>query len=83
MKIALFRAITQQVAVIPYRRLGMTYRSHLQGSGIQGKDFRPLIPLRNFPEKSVRNYHSSLPNSPEERSSLLIVIYFMRPLLPF
>jgi len=32
MTTALFRAITQRVVVIPYRRFGTTYRSDLQGS---------------------------------------------------
>jgi len=36
-----------------------------------------------FPDTTVMNYNYSLPKSPEERSSLLIVIYFMTPLRPF
>jgi len=32
---ALFWAIKQRVAVIPYGRFGTTYRSHLHGSRIQ------------------------------------------------
>jgi len=48
----------QQVVVIPYRRFGTTYRSHLEGSGIVGKDSRPLkLEPMGFPETSVRNYH--------------------------
>ena len=35
MRTALFRAITRRVVVIPYRRFGTTYRSHLQRSRIQ------------------------------------------------
>jgi hypothetical protein len=31
LKYALLCYITQRVVVIPYRRLGTTYRSHLQG----------------------------------------------------
>jgi hypothetical protein len=38
MRIVLFGVITQRVVVIPYRCLGTTYRSHLQGSRIQNKD---------------------------------------------
>jgi len=34
MRTAFFWAITQRVVVIPYRRFGITYRSHLQGSRI-------------------------------------------------
>ena len=32
---ALLWIITQRVVAIPYRRFGTTYRSHLEGSGIQ------------------------------------------------
>ena len=46
---ALFWTITQRVVVIPYRRFGTTYRSHLQGHA--------------GPEKSVWNCHYSLRNS--------------------
>ena len=35
MRTALFWAITQRVVLIPYRRFGTTYQSHLQGSRIQ------------------------------------------------
>jgi len=35
MRTALFWVITQQVVVIPYRRLGTSYRPHPQGSRIQ------------------------------------------------
>jgi hypothetical protein len=79
MKIALFWALKQRIVVIPYRRFGTTYRSHLQCSGIQGRDSRLLKGgPTGFPETSVRNYHYSLPNRPENRSSLLIVIYILR-----
>jgi len=49
--------------VIPYRRFGTTYRSHLQGSRIR---------TDSCPGTSVRNYHYSLSNDPEERSSKLL-----------
>jgi len=62
----LFYAITRRVAVIPYRRFGETIQFHPQGSE---------VPLRmgaiGCTETSVRNYHFSLRNSPEERSYLL------------
>jgi hypothetical protein len=35
MRTVLFCVITQRVVVIPYRRFGITYRSHLQVSRIQ------------------------------------------------
>ena len=38
---ALFWVITQRVVVIPYRRFGTTYRSHLQGSRVKNS-----LPLR-------------------------------------
>jgi len=54
---ALCWVITQTVVVLCYRRFGTTYRSHLLGIG---------------PETSVRNYHHSLRNNPEERSSHIL-----------
>jgi len=56
MRIALFWDITQRVEVIYYRRFGTSHRFHLQGSRV------------GCPEASVRNYHYSLRNNPEERS---------------
>ena len=41
MRIALFWVITQRIAVISYRRFGITYRSHPQGSRIQRKACSP------------------------------------------
>jgi len=54
MRTALFWAITQRIVVIPYRRFGKNYRSHLQGHAL--------------PEKSAWNCHYSLRNSTGERS---------------
>jgi hypothetical protein len=45
--------------VIPYRSFGTTYRPHVQGA-------------TGCPETSVRNYHYSLSNNPEDRSSHLL-----------
>jgi len=56
---------TQRKIVVSYRRFGTTYRSRLQGSRIQTG---PIC----CPETSVRYYHSSLRNNPEERSSHLL-----------
>jgi hypothetical protein len=50
----------QRMVVYPYRRFGTTYWSHPQGWPI-GCD-----------ELSVRNYHYSRSNNPEERSSQLL-----------
>ena len=60
---ALFWVTMQQVVVIPYRLIGTTYRSHLQGSRTRTNSF--------FPETSAKNCHYSLRN-PEERSSHLL-----------
>jgi hypothetical protein len=72
LKTAFFWAITQRLVLIPYRRFGVTYRSHLQGSRNQ----LDSLPLRMVPigclEMSVRNYHYLLRNSPEKRSSHLL-----------
>jgi hypothetical protein len=61
LRAALFWAITQRVVVIPYRSLGTTYRSYLKSGPI------------GCPEMSVRNYHYSLRNNPEECSSHLLL----------
>ena len=71
MRIALFWAIMQRVAVIPYWCFSTTYQSHLQGSRIQAS--WPLkMGLAGRPEMSVRNYHHSPHNNPEKRSSHLL-----------
>ena len=72
---ALFWAITQIVMVIPYRRFGTTYRSHLQGSRVQETLKMGKV---SWPEKSVRNYQYSLRKSPEHSSSHLIRTLFAR-----
>jgi len=59
---ALFWVITQRVFGIPCRRFGTTYRSHLQG---------PRMIPKGCTETSVMNYHYSLWNNPEDRSSRL------------
>jgi hypothetical protein len=54
MRTALFWAITQRVVVIPYRRFGTTYLSHIQGSV---PFLRVILEVGSiaFPETSVRN----------------------------
>jgi hypothetical protein len=48
-----------------YRRFGTTYRSHFQGS--RSPDFLTLGDVTDtLPQKSVKNYHSTLRNTPEE-----------------
>jgi len=87
MRTALFWVIAQRAVVIPYRRFGTTYRSHLQGSrildfyGCFGTTYRShlqVVPMNmgpiGCPETSVRNYLCSLRNSPEERSSQKAVL---------
>ena len=60
---ALFWTNTQKVVVIPYRRFGTTYRSHL---------YHMKMGQIGCVETSVRNCHYSLRNSLEERSSELL-----------
>jgi hypothetical protein len=60
MRTALFWAITQRVVVISYLRLGPIF------SGPRSLKMGPI----GCPETAVRNYHYSLRNDPEERSSL-------------
>ena len=70
---SLFWFIRQRVVIISYWRFGTTYRSHLQGSGIQKEiildSLTPKMGPIGCPETSVINYHYSLRNNPEERSS--------------
>ena len=56
MKTALFWVVTQRVAIIYYRRFG--------DFGFWPLEMGPI----GCPETSVRNYHYSLRNNPEERS---------------
>jgi len=58
MRTALLLDITQRVVVIPYRRFGTTYLSHFQGT-------LKMEPI-GCPETSVRNFHYSLRNNPEQ-----------------
>jgi len=59
MRTALFWVITQRIVVIPYRRFGITYVSHLQR-----RKFRPI----GWPETTVRSCHYTVSNITEERS---------------
>jgi hypothetical protein len=68
---ALFWVITQRVVVIPYRRFGTNYRSHPQGSSFF-YSWAPRMGLIGCPDTSVRYYHYSLGNTPEERISQLL-----------
>jgi hypothetical protein len=61
-------AITQRVVVISFRSLGKSYWAHLKGE--PWKCDQPLnMGQICCPETSVRDYHYSLRNSPEQRSS--------------
>ena len=64
LRTALFWAVTQRGVVIPYRRFGTTYRSRQQDWILHPWRWNQIV----CPETSVRNYHCSLRNSPEERS---------------
>jgi len=64
-------AITQRVVTITYWRFGTTYRFHLQEMAHDVRIDRLSISVG-------KNYHYSLRNSPEERSSrLLYYIIFL------
>jgi hypothetical protein len=66
MTTALFCVIRQRVAVISDRLFGTTYRSHTQGW--LNLRMGPIV----CPETSVRNYHYTLRNNTEQRSSQLL-----------
>jgi hypothetical protein len=55
-RFALFLDITQRRAVILYRRFGTTYRSHLNGQGVQ--DF---LTLEDGTDRLSRNVGKGLP----------------------
>jgi hypothetical protein len=65
---ALFWGVTQRRVVIPYSRFRTTYRS--SEAGVLHWTSWPLKmgPIR-CPETSVKGYHSTLRNTPEERRS--------------
>jgi hypothetical protein len=63
---ALLWVIAQRVVIISYGRFGTIYRSHRKGSRILNME------PTGSSETSVRNYHYSLRNSPQERSSHLL-----------
>jgi len=60
---ALFNAVTQRLVVFSYGRFGKAHRSHLQSPLKMG--------TMGCTETSVRNYHDSLRNSPEECTVLI------------
>jgi hypothetical protein len=66
MRSALFWGITQRRVVILYRRFGTTYRSNLEGSWTSGPYKMGQI---RCPETSVKDYHSTLRYTSEERTS--------------
>jgi hypothetical protein len=66
MRTALFWDITQRVLVVPYRRFGTTYQSHLQDS------WHLRMEPVGCPETSVRNYHHSLRSNLEDRNSRVL-----------
>jgi hypothetical protein len=68
MRSALFWGVTQRRVVILYLRFGATYRSHLQGSRSPMKQSCFTEPIL-CPETSVKDYHSTLRNTPEEYRS--------------
>ena len=68
LRTALFWVTTQPVVVISYRRFGTICRTYPQGLISRTLRMGPI----DCPETTVRNYHYSLRNNPEERSSQLI-----------
>ena len=65
MRSVLFWAITQRIVIFPYRRFVTTYRYNLQGSRIQASWSLKMGPI-SCPETSVRSYHHTGRNGPEE-----------------
>ena len=64
----------QRREVILYRRFGTTYRFHLQGSRDSSSLTFKMGPI-HCPETSVKDYHSTLRNIPEEQRSHTLLCY--------
>ena len=70
MRSVIFRAFTQRVVAILYRRFGTTYRFNLQAPKNPGSDHWKVAGLLvACAETSVRNYHYKLGNMAAERRS--------------
>jgi hypothetical protein len=75
MRFAFFWVVTKRRVVIPYRRFRIVYQSHFQESRNPKSKQKSWtswslkMGRRSCPETSVRNYHSTLCNIPEERRS--------------
>jgi hypothetical protein len=71
---------TQRRVVIPYRRFGPTYRTHHQGSASSGnsmptcRNLSVEMGLTGCPETSVRIYHATSREIPDERISSTLLI---------
>jgi hypothetical protein len=79
MRCALFWDFTQRRMVLPYRRFGTTYQSHLDKSSslncLTSQD--GIVPI-GCPETSLRNYYSTLgktPKEPRSQSGFMITKY--------
>jgi len=69
----LFWDITQRTVANPYGRFGTTYLSNLQESRDFYLDFLTIgVGTDRLSETSIRNYHYTLRNDPEERRSQLL-----------
>jgi hypothetical protein len=60
--------LSSEVVTVPYRRFGTSYRAYLQGSTLKMETNLKMGP-KGLTETSILNYHYSLRNNPEERSS--------------
>jgi len=71
MRTAFCRVITQRVVINSYHLFAINYRPHLQGSRIEiSLNFRHVkTETLGCPETSIINYHYSLRDNPDEKSS--------------
>jgi hypothetical protein len=63
---ALFWGVTQRRVVVLYWRFGTTYRSN-EGGLLHWTSWLLKMGPRRCPETSVKDYHSTLRNTPEDR----------------
>ena len=71
----LFWNTAQRRVVIPYRRFGTTYQSHLEGSR-KPNSWPSTMGLVGCPHTSLSNYHHTLRNIPEHRRSRVLWIWY-------
>ena len=72
MRIAFFSDVTQRTLIIPYRRFGINYPSHL----FDLRSVKKTGPI-GCPETSVRNYHCLVSQNSTDFSLFMLLWYYL------